>query len=41
MDDDEFDYFSVAEHLKVAVLLIHETVYAEEEEPEDDDDEFG
>ena len=41
VDDDEFDYFSVAEHLKVAVLLIHETVYAEEEEPEDDDDELG
>ena len=23
-DDNEFDYFSVVEHLKVAVLLIHD-----------------
>ena len=38
VDDDEFDYFSVAEHLKVAVLLIHDTTHAEEEEPEDDDE---
>ncbi len=34
LDDDEFDFFSVAEHLKVAVLLIHDTTHAEEEEPE-------
>jgi len=37
VDDDEFDYFDVAEHLKVAVLLIHDATHAEEEEPEDDE----
>ena len=36
-EDDEFDFFSVAEHLKVAVLLIHDTTHAQEEEPDDDD----
>jgi len=30
-DDSEFDFFSVVEHLKVAVLLIHDTTHAEEE----------
>ncbi len=36
-EDDEFDFFSVAEHLKVAVLLIHDTTHAQEEEPDDDE----
>ena len=43
VEDDEFDYFSVAEHLKVAVLLIHDTLnesmHDEEEEPDDDESE--
>jgi uncharacterized protein YgfB (UPF0149 family) len=38
VDDDEFDYFSVADHLKIAVLLIHDATHTEEEEPEDDDE---
>jgi len=38
-DDDEFDYFSVAEHLKVAVLTIHDAT--RESDPEADDDEYG
>ena len=38
-DDDEFDYFSVAEHLKVAVLTIHDAT--RESDPETDDDEYG
>ncbi len=39
IEDDEFDYFNVAEHLKVAVLLIHDTVVERmqaEEEPDDE-----
>ncbi len=41
-DDNEFDFFSVVEHLKVAVLLIHDATHAsdEEEGEESDDDEF-
>src|SRR5262249_48962004 len=35
-DDDEFDFFEVAEHLKVAVLLIHDATHGEER----DDDEL-
>ncbi len=38
-DEDEFDFFSVAEHLKVAVLLIHDSAHAREEEPDDDESE--
>jgi uncharacterized protein YgfB (UPF0149 family) len=43
VDDDEFDYFSVAEHLKVAVLTVHDATrdgdaaYGDDE----DDDEYG
>ena len=39
-DDDEFDYFSVAEHLKVAVLTIHDAT-RESDDDDDDDDEHG
>jgi uncharacterized protein YgfB (UPF0149 family) len=40
-DDNEFDFVSVVEHLKVAVLLIHDAAQSsdEEEEEESDDDE--
>ncbi len=38
-EDDEFDLFNVVEHLRVAVLLIHDTTHAEEEEPDDDESE--
>ncbi len=38
-DEDEFDFFSVAEHLKVAVLLIHDSAHARDEEPDDDESE--
>jgi uncharacterized protein len=37
-EDDEFDLFNVVEHLRVAVLLIHDTTHAEEE-PDDDESE--
>jgi uncharacterized protein YgfB (UPF0149 family) len=37
-EDDEFDLFSVAEHLKVAVLLIHDSAHAPQE-PDDDESE--
>jgi uncharacterized protein len=41
-DEDEFDFFNVAEHLKVAVLTIHDSTSLREEEGRDeepDDDE--
>ena len=37
-EDDEFDFFSVVEHLKVAVLLIHDATLTPEEESDDDDE---
>ena len=38
-EDDEFDFFNVAEHLKVAVLLIHDAARARDVEPDDDESE--
>ncbi len=37
-DDNEFDFVSVVEHLKVAVLLIHDAAGDPEEDDEDDDE---
>ena len=34
-DDNEFDFFSVVEHLKVAVLLIHDATQGQEEPPDE------
>jgi uncharacterized protein len=38
-DENEFDFFSVVEHLKVAVLLIHDSAQTPEEESDDDESE--
>ena len=35
-EDDEFDFFSVVEHLKVAVLLIHDAAQPQEESDDDE-----
>jgi uncharacterized protein YgfB (UPF0149 family) len=37
-DDDEFDFFNVAEHLKVAVLTIHDATRLGDAEDADDDE---
>ncbi len=39
VEDDEFDYFNVAEHLKVAVLLIHDAVHERLDDEDEADDE--
>jgi len=36
-DDAEFDYFSVVEHLKVAVLMVHDTVNSLDEDSLDEE----
>jgi uncharacterized protein YgfB (UPF0149 family) len=36
-DDNEFDFVSVVEHLKIAVLLIHDAAQTPEEESDDDE----
>jgi len=41
VDDDEFDYLSVAEHLKVAVLTIHDATREGDADHDEDDDEYG
>ena len=38
VDDDEFDYFSVAEHLKVAVLTIHDATRETDDDHDEDDE---
>lgn len=38
-DEDEFDFFNVAEHLKVAVLTIFDSTQGRDEEPDDDESE--
>lgn len=38
VEDDEFDFFNVAEHLKVAVLLIHDATHPAEEPDDDESD---
>lgn len=36
-DDDEFDFFNVAEHLKVAVLTIHDATHPADDDADDDE----